>query len=122
MYRVAIQNLAMSLYQILISPLLPERNIRHFTVMPHSCHCFLAVCTFMNNCFQGRSTGRVKFFLSIDVSLNSSTQKKMAPTDIHLHLLNSDGDQTMDVSTVRQWCISAVVTSTEVCLRWCGYL
>ena len=29
--------------------------------------------------------------------------EKMAPTDIHQCLLNIDGDQTVDVSTVRQW-------------------
>ena len=28
--------------------------------------------------------------------------EKMAPTDIHQHLLNVYGDQTVDVSTVRQ--------------------
>ena len=31
--------------------------------------------------------------------------EKMAPTDIHLHLLNIEGDQTVDVSTVRQWVV-----------------
>ena len=37
--------------------------------------------------------------------------EKMAPTDIHQLLLNVDGDQTVDVSTVRGgWCVSAVVT------------
>jgi len=29
--------------------------------------------------------------------------EKMAPIDIQWHLLNVDGDQTVDVSTVRQW-------------------
>ena len=33
-----------------------------------------------------------------------------APIDIHWCLVNVDGDQTVDVSTVRRWCISAVVT------------
>ena len=28
---------------------------------------------------------------------------KIAPNDIHRHLLNVYGDQTVDVSTVRQW-------------------
>ena len=28
---------------------------------------------------------------------------KMVPTDIHQHLLNIYGDQTVGVSTVRQW-------------------
>jgi len=29
--------------------------------------------------------------------------EKMAPTDIHWNLLSTDGDQTVDVSTVMQW-------------------
>jgi len=29
--------------------------------------------------------------------------EKITPTNIHWHLLNVDGDQTVDVSTVRQW-------------------
>jgi len=29
--------------------------------------------------------------------------EKIAPNDIHQHLLNVYGDQTVDVSTVRQW-------------------
>jgi len=29
--------------------------------------------------------------------------EKIAPNDIHRHLLNVYGDQTVDVSTVRQW-------------------
>ena len=29
----------------------------------------------------------------------------MAPTDIHLHLLNIYGDQTVDISKVRQWVV-----------------
>ena len=38
--------------------------------------------------------------------------EKIAPTDIHQLLLNVDGDQTVDVSTVRDgWCVSAVVTA-----------
>ena len=31
---------------------------------------------------------------------------KMAPTDIHEHLLNIDGDKSMDGSTARQWLVS----------------
>lgn len=41
--------------------LLAQRGILHFTIMPYSCHCFLAVRTFVNSCFQGWCTGRVKF-------------------------------------------------------------
>ncbi len=32
--------------------------------------------------------------------------EKMAPTDIHRHLLNIYGEQTMDVNTARQWVVS----------------
>jgi len=32
--------------------------------------------------------------------------EKMAPTDIHQHLLDVYGDQAVDVSTVRQWMVS----------------
>ena len=31
--------------------------------------------------------------------------EKMAPIDIHQYLLNVYGDQTVDVSTVRQWVV-----------------
>ena len=31
--------------------------------------------------------------------------EKMAPTDIHGRLLNVFGDQTVDVSTARQWVV-----------------
>ena len=37
------------------------------------------------------------------LSPNPPMQKNMAPTDIHQHLLNFDGDRTVDVSTVRCW-------------------
>ena len=47
--------------------------------------------------------------------------EKMAPTDIHQHLLNIYGDQTVDVSTVRQWvvCFSSGDSDVEEepCLR-----
>ena len=33
----------------------------------------------------------------------------MAPTDIHQHMLNIDGDQRVDVSPVRQWVMCFVV-------------
>ena len=52
------------------------------------------------------------------VALNSSVQKKMVSTDIHLHLPNIYGDQTVDASTMRWW----VVTVTVNCLRWCRFL
>ena len=32
-------------------------------------------------------------------------EEKMAPTDIRPHWLNVDGDQTVDVSTVRWWVV-----------------
>ena len=37
--------------------------------------------------------------------MNSFMQKKLGPTDIHLHLLNVYGDETVDVGTVRQWVV-----------------
>ena len=37
-----------------------ERNILCLTVMSYSCHHFLAVPTFVSNCFQGWNIGRVK--------------------------------------------------------------
>jgi len=41
--------------------------------------------------------------------------EKMAPTDIHQHLVNIYGDQTVDVSTVSGgWCVSALVTVAVV--------
>ena len=46
--------------------------------------------------------------------------EKMTPTDIHLHLLNVYGDQTMDVSTVRQWVMHFRVEKVTVgLLCWC---
>ena len=32
--------------------------------------------------------------------------EKMAPIDIHRHLQNVYGDQTVDVSTLRQWVVN----------------
>ncbi len=43
-----------------------------------------------------------KFVWNKGVELNSSMQKKMAPTDIHQCLLNVYGYQTVDVNTVKQ--------------------
>ena len=64
-YRDAIiystKKIDMSLYQTLISPLISERNTPQFTIMPYSCHRFLAVRTFVNTYFEGWSTVRVKF-------------------------------------------------------------
>ena len=34
-------------------PLFPEKIIFHFTVKSCSCHLYLAVCTFVNNYYQG---------------------------------------------------------------------
>ena len=45
-------------------------------------------------------------------------QEKMASIDIRQHLLNVDGDQSVDVSTVRWW----VVTATVGHLCWRRYL
>ena len=47
-------------------------------------------------------------------------QQTPAPTDIHQCLLKVDGDQPVDVSTVRAgWCIPAVATVDNLC--WCGF-
>jgi len=54
-----------------------------------------------------------KYVWSKGVSLNSSMQKKMAPTDTHWCLLNVCGDQTMDVST-RKWGVVRFNTLTTV--------
>ena len=43
--------------------------------------------------------------MSKGVSLNSSMWKKIAPIDIQRCLLNINGDQRVDVSTVRQWVV-----------------
>ena len=44
--------------------------------------------------------------------------EKMAPIDIHQHLLNIYGDQTMDVSTVRWWVVYfSSGSSNERCER-----
>lgn len=40
--------------------LFPARNTPHFPIATHSCHHCLVVPTWMNSCFQGRSTGGVK--------------------------------------------------------------
>ena len=43
--------------------------------------------------------------------------------DIHRCLLNADGDQTVDVSTVRaRWCVSAVVMTRVAHLCWCRFV
>jgi len=38
-----------------------------------------------------------------DMEVCMKQAEKMAPSDIHRRLLNVYGDQTVDVSTVRQW-------------------
>jgi len=58
---VQLKNLIMSLYQTVIRAILPEKYTPQFTIMPYSCHHFLAVRTLVNNCFKGWSIGRVKF-------------------------------------------------------------
>ena len=66
-------------------------------------HCWVAeewsdkMASYMEVCIKQRC---VTEFLCVE---------KMAPTDIHQHLLNVYGDLTVDVSTVK-WCVSAVLT------------
>ena len=46
--------------------------------------------------------------------------EKITLTDIHWHLLNVSGDQTVDVSIVRQWVVAvAIVTVDYLC--WCSF-
>lgn len=59
--RYSTQNLVMSHYSASIWPVLPEKDISCFTIMPYSCHCSLAVDTFVKNCFEEWSTARVIF-------------------------------------------------------------
>jgi len=53
----------------------------------------------------------VKMVSNMEVSLKKKHvieflhAEKMAPTDIHQHLLNICGEQPVDVSTVRQWVV-----------------
>jgi len=58
---------------------------------------------------RGNLTGRCltwKCLWSKGVSLNSSMwMESITHTDIHWHLLNTDGDQTAAVSTVRWWVV-----------------
>lgn len=44
-----------------MNPMLPEKNISQFIVMPYLCNRFLAVCMFMTNCFQRSDIGIAKF-------------------------------------------------------------
>lgn len=60
-YIVAIKSLIMSLCQTFISPLLPDRNTPHFTVMAYSSPRFLAVRALVSNCCCGWSTKRMRF-------------------------------------------------------------
>jgi len=49
--------------------------------------------------------------------------EEVAPTDIHQHLLNAYGDQTMDVSTVRQRVVHfSSDDSDSGHLQWCTFL
>ena len=41
-------------------------------------------------------------------------RKKMALIDIHQHLLNIYGDQTMDMRTVRQWVVHFSSTDSDI--------
>ena len=46
--------------------------------------------------------------------------EKMAPTDIHWHLLNVVEDQTADVSTVRWWVVSFSCGNSDVKDKQCS--
>jgi len=60
---------------------LPGRCSPPFAVMPSLWHCFLALHTFANNCFQGRSTGRVKFHQNSDKCSESSLRIAATATE-----------------------------------------
>ena len=45
-------------------------------------------------------------------------EKKTAPIDINLRLLNISGDQIVDVSTVRQW--DAVMAAVKLWVTFAG--
>jgi len=45
-------------------------------------------------------------------------EEKMAPIDIHQHLLNVYGEQTVDVSTVRQWVVHFSSGSSNMKLKY----
>jgi len=49
--------------------------------------------------------------------------EKMAPTDIHRHLLNVFGGQRVNMSTVRQWVMrfSSIMVTLDH-LLWCRFL
>ena len=51
--------------------------------------------------------------------MNSFMQKKLGPTDIHLHLLNVYGDETVDVSMVRK-CVVHFSSSDNVKNKPCS--
>ena len=46
-------------------------------------------------------------------------EEKMAPIDMHRYLLNVYGDQTVDVSTVRQWVVHLMSGSSDSGLHHC---
>jgi len=46
-------------------------------------------------------------------------EEKMAPIDMHHYLLNVYGDQTVDVSTVRQWVVHLMSGSSDSGLHHC---
>jgi len=71
--------LILSLFQTFISLIWPERNIPPFTVTFYSCHHCLILCTFVNNCFQEWSTGRVKFLQKSDEHLESPLRTAATP-------------------------------------------
>ena len=64
MHRAAIltfsfmKNLIVCVSWSFIHPLFPETHIPGFTIMPYSCHCYLAAPTFASNYFQEWNTLR----------------------------------------------------------------
>ena len=65
--------------------------------------------------YKGRQTDRMASGTEVCMQQRYVTDllgtEKISPTDIHWHLLNIYGDQTVDVNTV-VWCVSAFETAT----------
>ena len=76
-----------------------EVHVGGMAVEAEPSHQYLITCC----CFVTKWCPTRKGIRSKGVSLNSSMQKKMAPSDTERCLLNVYGAQMVDVNTVRQW-------------------
>jgi len=91
-------------------PSTSEVDVANMAVKVEPSHQYSIMCCHSATCGSRQAVYAMqltwKGIQSKDVELNSCVQKKMAPTGIHLHLLNVYGQQTVDVSTVRQWVVN----------------